>query len=87
MIMIMIIIFRTVHASISDSSGKEIINSVKLKSKITVARYSTQIQCISCMTEKMLPVKRVGVSKRDVGLSFSLLNFDLFFASLLQEPV
>ena len=35
MIMIMIIIFRTVHASISDSSGKEIINSVKLKSKIT----------------------------------------------------
>ena len=70
MIMIMIIIFRTVHASISDSSGKDIINSVKLKSKITVARYSTPIQCISCMTEKMLPVKKVGVSKRDVGRSF-----------------
>ena len=69
--MIMIFIFRTVHASISDSSGKEIINSVKLKSKIT-ARYSTPIQCISCMNEKMLPVKKVaiGVSKRDVGLSF-----------------
>ena len=85
--MIMIIIFRTVHASISDSSGKEMINSVKLKSKITIARYSTPIQGISCITEKMLPVKRVGVSKRDVGLSSSLLNFDLFFASLLQEPV
>ena len=70
MIMIMIIVFRTVHASISDSSGKEIINSVKLKSKITVARYSTPIQCNSSMTEKMLPVKKVGVSKRDVGLSF-----------------
>ena len=68
--MIMIIMFRTVHTSISDSSGKEIINSVKLKSKITVARYSTPIQCNSRMTEKMLPVKKVGVSKRDVGLSF-----------------
>ena len=63
--------FRTVHTSISDSSGKEIINSVKLKSKITVALYSTPIQCIPRMTAKMLPVKKVGVSKRDVGLFFS----------------
>ena len=70
MIMTMIIILRTVYASISYSSGKEIINSVKLKSKITAARYSTLIQCISCMTQKMLPVKKVGVSKRDVGLFF-----------------
>ena len=69
--MIMIIMFRTVHTSISDSSGKEIINSVKLKSKITVALYSTPIQCIPRMTAKMLPVKKVGVSKRDVGLFFS----------------
>ena len=67
----MIIMFRTVHTSISDSSGKEIINSVKLKSKITVALYSTPIQCIPRMTAKMLPVKKVGVSKRDVGLFFS----------------
>ena len=33
------------------------------------------------INEKKLPVKKVGVVKRDVGLAFfSLLNFDLFFA-------
>ena len=72
MIMIMIIIFRTVHASISDSSGKEIINSVKLKSEITFARYSTPIQCtgISCMTEKMLWGKRLTFQSEMSGYFF-----------------
>ena len=39
------------------------------------------------INEKKLPVKKVGVVKRDVGLAFfSLLNFDLFFAPPPPPP-